>query len=239
METIIDENGNVNCLYCINCTNCVNCVGCVNCNSCEHCTNCKDCNNCTNSIDLIDCDECEHCVNCKSCDKCVKCEGAIFQNVLHGYKDYEQLDKDHIQFPTKGRCQYSEKIESFFLIKGLIPYKREPKNTSYKMKSLMDIALDGNYHCDIEELESKFASQGVQIAWNIGRLYKKYWITTGEYRVSYTFSDLALFLIMNKLVISRRDLQEFSGILNVDLDLRMFHHRFNTIFEAQDFIRYM
>jgi hypothetical protein len=158
---------------------------------------------------------------------------------LMGYKDYELYDKNHLVFPNKGRCQYNEKIESFFLIHGLIPYDRKPKNTNFTKKSIAELLMDVDYSIDPDELQSMRDSQGVQIAWNIGRLYKRYWITTDKYKVNYTLNDLALFLIMDKLVISESDIQEFTGKSEVPYDLRMFQKLFQDAFYLNDWMRFL
>jgi len=103
-ESLIDENGNINCPGCVNCERCYNCLDCVDCVGCINCRDCKDlwdsincwkCNNgdqleacqdCTdsahckrcvtvdNSCYMLICDNCKDCQDCVECSKCEKCE---------------------------------------------------------------------------------------------------------------------------------------------------------------------
>ncbi|WP_163710216.1 hypothetical protein [Mangrovibacterium lignilyticum] len=94
---------------------------------------------------------------------------------------------------------------------GIVPYKRTPKNTEFKKKPVRELVKDVDWPWDHDEIQSLFYSQGIQIAWNIGKHYGKYWITTGNFRASCTLHDLSLFLILNKFTISETDVFEFAG----------------------------
>ena len=237
MTHIADEFGNVNCLYCINCTNCTNCVGCNNCDNCEDCIKCNDCTICFDCEECRNCRECQFCVKCTDCSNTIFSEGVVFENHSSGQKDYQLFDNEHIVFPSKGRCQYSDKIESFFLVKGLTPYKRIPKNTDYKKKSSFELFSEKDFNIDGDELASLIISQGPQIAWNIRGNYKRYWITTGKFKANFTLEALSIFLIMDKLSISKTDIKEYTRSSTPIHDIEEFYREFVFSFTLSDLSR--
>ena len=80
INTVADENGNINCTNCVNCKNCAdclnckNCTDCVDCIDCKHCDDCKNCSNCNNCDNCTDCYGCDYCANCNNCSGCTECE---------------------------------------------------------------------------------------------------------------------------------------------------------------------
>jgi hypothetical protein len=186
-DSLPDENGNINCFFCVDCKNCENCIGCIGCTGCNHCTNCINCKSCYHCYDSVYCSECDSCVECNGCAKCLFCDGMIARSHLGSYCIYSDgfdrgISSDITLFPDTGSVLYHDKIESFLLINHFVPYHRPNEN-----------ATNYNWH----------------IQWRMTRDSRRYWITEQPTKIYYAYSEISMFLLMNKLQYQNWELEDY------------------------------
>jgi hypothetical protein len=92
------------------------------------------------------------------------------------------ISSDITLFPDTGSVLYHDKIESFFLINHFVPYHRPNEN-----------ATNYNWH----------------IQWRITRDSRRYWITEEPTKIYFTYSEISMFLLMNKLQYKNWELVDY------------------------------